>query len=57
MKEIITWLKSSNHGKYVVGGFSLVLELMIPTVRCMLEQELLVHWSLKTSCGVASGIG
>lgn len=57
MKKIITWLKSSNRGRHIVGGF--LIGLGADDTYCALYAGAGVAgpWNLKTSYGAANGIG
>lgn len=57
MKKIITWLKSSNRGRHIVGGF--LIGLGADDTYCALYAGAgeLEPWNLKTSYGAANGIG
>ncbi len=57
MKKIITWWKSSNHGRHIVGG--VLIGLGADDTYCALYAGagVAVPWNLKTSYGAANGIG
>lgn len=57
MKKIITWLKSSNRGRHIVGG--VLIGLGADDTYCALYAGAgeLEPWNLKTSCMAANGIG
>lgn len=57
MKKIITWLKSSNRGRHIVGGF--LIGLGADDTYCALYAGAGVAGALnlKTSYGAANGIG